>query len=280
MQQWGRWCSQAPMGGRYFRNKKKVHLPQDEKRLPRAQRPTHPPTTSDTVHPLPTFRPKLYYITQYSSAAVRTAVHLVRGEQLVDWFLKTLYETGNKRGEFHFLTIPGHLGERASRHPPPTNHSPTTHHPTTDLPSTAVQQCSRAIHLTGEQQPIRWLQCLCSRAGRDLQLFTIPRHAGGQSSRPREGGRFPRSPLAEVGHRRPFFRRHVVVLLCGWDVAAPRGRRRPSGAWESQLYWGSVITKIFSKIPKKRHCHDSVLYNKDVTHGEPHTNAPVRHIKR
>ena len=26
---------------------------------------------------------------------------------------------------------------------------------------------------------IRWLQC--SRAGRDLQLFTIPRHAGGQA---------------------------------------------------------------------------------------------------
>ena len=31
---------------------------------------------------------------------------------------------------------------------------------------------------------------------------------------PSPGGRFPRSPLAEVGHRRPFFCRHVVVLLC------------------------------------------------------------------
>ena len=57
------------------------------------------------------------------------------------------------------------------------------------------------------------------------------------------------SPLAKVGHRSPFFRRHVVVLLlCGWDVAAPQGRRRPSGARESQLLGGVVVTKIFSKI--------------------------------
>ena len=33
---------------------------------------------------------------------------------------------------------------------------------------------------------------------------------GGQASRPREGD-FHASPLAKVGHRRPFFRRHVVV---------------------------------------------------------------------
>ena len=38
----------------------------------------------------------------------------------------------------------------------------------------------RAAHLTDEQQqPIRRLQC--SRAERDLQLLTIPRHAGGQA---------------------------------------------------------------------------------------------------
>ena len=68
------------------------------------------------------------------------------------------------------------------------------------------------------------------------------------ASEPSPGGRFPRFPLAEVGHRRPFFRRHVVVLLCGRDMAAPRGRRRPSGARESQLFCGVVIAKIFSKI--------------------------------
>ena len=70
-------------------------------------------------------------------------------------------------------------------------------------------------------------------------------------SEPSPGGLFPRSPLPEVGHRRAFFRRHVVVvLLCGWDVAAPWGRRRPSGARESQLFGGVVITKIFSKVRK------------------------------
>ena len=47
MQQWGRWYSQAPVGGRYFRNKKKVHLPQDEKDSHvRNGPPTHPPRTT------------------------------------------------------------------------------------------------------------------------------------------------------------------------------------------------------------------------------------------
>ena len=144
----GKVVLQAPVGGRYFRRKKKINLPQDEKRLARTERPTHPPTTDDAVHPTPTHPPTkpllhLHYTQKYGSAAVHTAVHLVRGEQLVGRFLRTLYETGNKRGEFHFLTILDHLGERASRHPPPTHHPPTTDHPPTDLPSTAVQQCNR-----------------------------------------------------------------------------------------------------------------------------------------
>ena len=67
---------------------------------------------------------------------------------------------------------------------PSTTHPPPSIHPRAD----PVHQYSnaaicRAIHLTGEQQPIRWLQC--SRAGRDLQLCTIPRHAGGQAKRAR-----------------------------------------------------------------------------------------------
>ena len=33
-------------------------------------------------------------------------------------------------------------------------------------------------------------------------------------------------------------------------MAAPRGRRRPSGARESPLFWGGLIIKIFSKIRK------------------------------
>ena len=123
----------------FWKQQKKVYLPQDEKDFHvRNGPPTHPPTTDDAVHPPPTHRPNLYYIQQYSSAAVRIAVHLVRGERLVGWFLRTLYETGNRRGESHFLTILGHLGsKRAAMH-----HPPSTHHPPTDLPSTAVQQCS------------------------------------------------------------------------------------------------------------------------------------------
>ena len=84
----------------------------------------------------------------------------------------------------------------------------------------------------------------------------------GGASEPSPGGRFPRSSLAEGGDRRPFFRRHVVVLLCGWDVAAPRGRLRPSGARESPLFWGGCFNQDIFKDPK-RHDHLSVLYNKD-----------------
>ena len=153
VQQWGRWYSQAPSQWEAgIVEKKRVHLPQDAKRLPRTERPTHPPRTRQcTLHP-PTHPPTHQTFTtcsstavqQYvhqnnSSAAVRPAVHLVRGAQLVGWFLRTLYETGNRRGGGYFLTILGHLGERASRRPPPTHHPPCTHEPT-QYRSTAVQQ--------------------------------------------------------------------------------------------------------------------------------------------
>ena len=114
----------------------------------------HPPTTQDAVHPPPTHRPNLHYIQQDSSAAVRTTVHLVPGEQLVGWFLGTLYETGNRPGVFRFLTILGHLGERASRHPPST---PTIHPRTYPVQKYSDAAVHRAIHLTVELQPIRWL---------------------------------------------------------------------------------------------------------------------------
>ena len=86
----------------------------------------------------------------------------------------------------------------------------------------------------------------------------------GEASEPSPGGRFPRCPLAGVGHRRAFFRRHAVVLLCGWDVAAPRGRRKPSGARESPLFGRGYYNQDIFKDPKKRHDHLSVLYNKDM----------------
>ena len=37
-------------------------------------------------------------------------------------------------------------------------------------------------------------------------------------------------------------------LLCGKGVEPPRGRGRPSGARESQVFFGYNITKLFSKI--------------------------------
>ena len=62
--------------------------------------------------------------------------------------------------------------EQAAIHHPPTTRLPPTIHPRTY----PVQQYSnaavrRAIHLTGEQQPLRWLQC--SRAGRNY--YSPPR---------------------------------------------------------------------------------------------------------
>ena len=106
---------------------------------------------------------------------------------------------------------------------------------------------SSRVHGSSGQKAIRKFNIVGVRKKKSGQRRR--KSGGGQASRP-EGGRFPRFPLAEVGHRRPSFRRHVVVLLCGWDVAAPRGRRRPSGARESQLFRGSLIIKTFAKIQK------------------------------
>ena len=148
------------------------------------------------MHSPPTHRPSIYYIQHYSSsAAVRTAVHLVRGEQLVGLFLRTLCETGNKRGEFHVLTILGYLGERTSCHPPPT-----THHPPTDLPSTAVQQCSSTWSNTPDRRAAAdSVVTMLSGWARFAFVYYSPPRRG--PSEPSPGGRFPRSPLAEVGHR-------------------------------------------------------------------------------
>ena len=105
--------------------------------------------------------------------------------------------------------------KRFTTHPPPT-----THHPPTDLPSTAVQQCSSTPDRRAAADSL--VTMLSGWAGFAIVYYSPPRRG---ASEPSPGGRFPRSPLAEVGHR-------------GWDVAAPRGRGRPSGARESQLSGG------------------------------------------
>ena len=60
--------------------------------------------------------------------------------------------------------------------------------------------------------------------------------------------RVDRPPARRVVHRRPFFRLQIIGLLCGAGVEPPRGRGRTSGARESQLFWGYIVTKIFLKI--------------------------------
>ena len=55
----------------------------------------------------------------------------------------------------------------------------------------------------------------------------------------------PRSPSLA---RHPLCAGHREGLLCGKGVEPPRGRGRPSGARESQLFFGDIITNMFSKI--------------------------------
>ena len=55
----------------------------------------------------------------------------------------------------------------------------------------------------------------------------------------------PRSPSWA---RHPLFAGDKEGLLCEWDVAPQRGRGTPGGARDSQLFFGCVVTKIFSKI--------------------------------
>ena len=166
MQQWERWCSQAPVRGRYTRNKKKGSSPIGRKKTV-TYGTAHPPTTDDAVHPPPTHRPNLYYIPVQQYSSTYSSTPGTRGA--VSWLvLEDLVRKRKQAGGVSFFDDTPHLGERASRHPPPTHHPSSTHGPT-QYSSTAVQQYSnaavrRAIHLTGEQQPIRQLQC--SRVGR------------------------------------------------------------------------------------------------------------------
>ena len=69
--------------------------------------------------------------------------------------------------------------------------------------------------------------------------FRLSATPGSEETRPRE---------ARVVHRRPLFRRQIVGLLCGKGVEPPRGRGRPSGDREWQVFLGYIITKMFSKI--------------------------------
>ena len=62
--------------------------------------------------------------------------------------------------------------------------------------------------------------------------FRLSATPGSEQTLPRE------APARRVVHRRPFFRQQIVGLLCGKGVEPPRGGGRPSGARESQLFFG------------------------------------------
>ena len=113
----------------------------------------------------------------------------------------------------------------------------------TDLPTHDVLQqycstCSRACVGTCRVYPCAVLR---------FPFFNdSPRPRG--ASDPSSEGRLFKAPARRVGYRRPFFRRGHRWLLRGAGVEPLRGCERPSGARESQLIFGYVTTKIFSKI--------------------------------
>ena len=73
-----------------------------------------------------------------------------------------------------------------------------------------------------------------------------PRSRGG--SDPSPGGRLSTHPARGVGHRRQFFRRGHRGLMCGAGVAQTWCRGGSGGARDSQLFFGYILTGIFSKI--------------------------------
>ena len=176
MQQWGRWYSQAPVGGRYCRNKKKGPSPSGRKKTP-TYRTVHPPTTDDAVHSPPTHRPNLYYIhtaeQQCSSTYIRTAEQQYAQQYIpgtrgaVRWLVLMKQEKAKKRLPRTERSTHPHRTKQCTLHPPTdqtfttysrtaaqqlvhqnssaavrTAQQNTTHHAPTNLPSTAVEQCS------------------------------------------------------------------------------------------------------------------------------------------
>ena len=81
----------------------------------------------------------------------------------------------------------------------------------------------------------------CSKNGISM-IIRLSATPGSEQALPRE------APARRVVRRRPFFRRQVIGLLYGTGKAPTRDRGAPSGARESQLFLGFVITEIFSKI--------------------------------
>ena len=87
-------------------------------------------------------------------------------------------------------------------------------------------------------------ELLLPHTGISMNYWSYATPGSGQTP-PRE------APVRRVVHRRLFFRRQIIGLMCGKGVEPPRGCGTPrllSGARESQVFFAYIITKIFSNI--------------------------------
>ena len=211
---------------------------------------SEPPFTTHTPF---TIHPQTYPVQQYSNAEVRRATHLTGEQRPICWLQCSLAE-----GNLQLFPIPHHAGGQAKS----ARVADSAHGERRRLNAAVIGPGVVVLALDAGALVVSCL-CLCpwlnwpKSISKVYYSLEFQKNNSGQPRRkrakgvsePSPGERFPRSPLAMMGHRRPFFRRHVVVLLCGWDVVAPRGRRRPSGDRELPLFLGGgVITKTFSII--------------------------------
>ena len=100
-------------------------------------------------------------------------------------------------------------------------------------------------------------------------IYDYPPHRGASRSFP---GR-PPLPARRVVHRRPFFRRQIVGLLCGKGVERPRGRGMPSGARESHVFCGCITINGF-----QRSIYFEVYVTTTTTTTEEHYMIRISHI--
>ena len=107
---------------------------------------------------------------------------------------------------------------------------------------------SSRVHGSSGQEAIREFNIGGSSKQKKMRGATKKMRGG--ASEPYPGGRFLRSPVAEVEHRRPFFspaRRSAAVRMGRGGTARP-----PEAEWSSgvAVFWGGVMTIIYSKIQK------------------------------
>ena len=94
-----------------------------------------------------------------------------------------------------------------------------------------VYQASRSTRASSILVP--WTRTVLYFADTGISMYLrLSATPGSEQTLPRE------APARRVVHRRPFFRRQIVGLLCGKSVEPPRGGGRPSGARESHLFFG------------------------------------------